>query len=280
MTIERSIPEMINLTAAWQGARDASGRPRVADSILDRLRSITSEQAWHVLDQHGYPYQFVGGWKTTHPDRALVGRAVTSQYLPFRPDFDAAVAVEGAESGHAKAATQNTWVVDSLVDGDVMVADIFGKIVEGTVIGDNLGTAIAVRTKAGAVIDGSVRDLAGLRQLENVNFYYRDTDPTPIKGVVLAGINIPVRIGGVTVLPGDVVLGTSSGVTFIPPHLAEEIADVAEDIQPRDVFGKQRIAEGRYSTENIDVDVWEAPIEADYQAWKKDAKTTTEAAEA
>jgi regulator of RNase E activity RraA len=142
---------------------------------------------------------------------------------------------------------------------------------DGTVVGDNLGTAVKVRTGAGAVIDGGIRDYQGLVELDDVNFYFRGMDPTAIAEVTLAGINIPVRIGHMTVLPGDVVLGTPTGVIAIPPHLAEEIAERAEDTVVRDRFGKLRLAEGRYASGDIDVSVWRQDIEADFVAWRDSA---------
>jgi 4-hydroxy-4-methyl-2-oxoglutarate aldolase len=268
MAIEHSRDELVRLTSSWTGERDQSGRPRVADSVLEQLRTITAEHAWHVLDESGYPYQFTGGWRSTNENRNLVGRAVTAQFLPYRRDFNEVVEAQGRSAGYAVGTQQNTWVVDSLQPNDVMVVDIFGKVLEGTVIGDNLGTSIAARTGAGAVIDGGVRDLNGLRKLDDASFFYRDTDPTPIKNVVLAGTNLAVRIGGVTVLPGDVVLGTESGVTFIPPQFAEEIVRAATEIGSRDEFGKQRLAEGRYTTAEIDSPTWSASIEADFAVWR------------
>ncbi len=264
--IEFTQAEMLRLTSAWSGDRFDDGRPRVPDDVLVRLAHLTAEHAWHVLDENGYPYQYVGGWQSTQ-DHALVGRAVTSQYLPIRPDFNDAVEQAGRQRGYAEGSQQNTWVVDSLVVGDVMVADIFGKVSEGTVIGDNLGSAVAAHTQAGAVIDGGVRDLTGLNRLTNANFYYRGADPTPIRDVTLAGMNIPVRIGVTTVLPGDVVFGTHDGLTFIPPHLAEEVVRQGEAIRDRDRFAKQRIEEGRYTSGEIDVPVWPGGIEEDYRTW-------------
>jgi 4-hydroxy-4-methyl-2-oxoglutarate aldolase len=267
MRIHPTRQDLVDLTAAWIGERSADGRPRVADDVLERLRSVNAEQAWHVLDANGYPYQFARGWRTTNPGRTLVGRAVTSQFLKHRPDFDESVVVAGRKEGHEEADRQNTWIVESLEPGDVMVTDIFGKIVEGTVIGDNLGTAIASRTGVGAVIDGGIRDLAGLQGITDAAFFYRDTDPTPIKSVVLNGINIPISIGGVTVLPGDVVLGTESGVTFIPPQFAEAVVAAAEDIERRDAFGKTMLASRRYTSAEIDVPVWPQHIEEHFTEW-------------
>ena len=268
MRIEPGKEDLEELTAAWDGERFPSGRPRVSDEVLRTLRLATTEEAWSPLFAAGYVRQFEGGWRQTHPGNVLVGRAVTAQFLPHRPDLDAAVVAAGAREGHAEPDKQNSWVIEGLEDGDVMVVDIFGKIVEGTVIGDNLGTAVASRTGVGAVIDGGIRDLAGLQQLEGgVNIFHRGVDPTPIRNVTLAGINLPIRLGGVTVLPGDVILGTPSGVSVIPAHLAAQVAAASEDTRVRDVFGKQRLAERRYTSAQIDVATWAPDIEADYQQW-------------
>lgn len=261
--------DVIALTAGWEGERTEDGRPHVPDEVLERIRSATSEDAWATTHRHGYDRQFASGWQQTHPGTVLVGRAVTAQFLPHRPDHDAAVVAAGDQNGLQDGDRQNSWVIDVLADGDVMVVDIFGKIVEGTVIGDNLGTAIAARTHAGAVIDGGVRDLGGLSRLDDVNFFFREADPTPIREVTLAGINIPVRIGGATVLPGDIVLGTTTGVYFVPPQFAVELADSATETAARDTFGKIRLREGRYSSAGIDTSPWDAEIEDDFRQWRE-----------
>lgn len=268
MRIHPEKRELQELTGSWAGERFPSGRPRVPDPVLESLRLATTEEAWSSLFHAGYPRQFASGWRQTHPGTVLVGRAVTVQFLPHRPDLDKVVVDAGAREGHAEGDRQNSWPIETLEPGDVMVVDIFGKIVEGTVVGDNLGTAVATRTGVGAVIDGGIRDLHGLGQLESgVNIFYRDADPTPIRNVTLAGINIPIRIGGATVLPGDVVLGTPTGISVIPPQLAAEVAASSEDTRIRDVFGKQRLAERRYSSAQIDVPTWSPEIEDDFQRW-------------
>lgn len=256
------------LTRGWTGERCADGRPRVSDAVLQKLRSTTTEQAWSVLRDAGYHLQFSGDWLQTHPGTVIVGRALTSQFLPYRPDLNAAVVAAGARQGHHEADKQNSWVISLLQPGDVMVTDIFGKVAEGTVIGDNLGTAVAVRTGVGAVIDGGVRDLAGLRELEGINVFCRGTHPTAIADVVLAGVNLPVRIGKATVLPGDIVLGTPTGVIFIPAHLAERMADVSEDVAVRDEYGKGRIADGTFTSAEIDAEPWGERIESAFASWR------------
>lgn len=269
MRINPDQSTLIELTPLWAGERFPSGRPRVPDDVLKRLHTATTEQAWGVLRREGYHRQFAGGWMQTHPGTVLVGRAVTSVFLPHRPDFDQVVVDAGAREGNTAGDKQNSWIIDTLTAGDVMVTDIFGKIEDGTVIGDNLGTAVASRTGVGAVIDGGVRDLQGLTELDGVNFFCRGAHPTAILDVTLGGINVPVRIGPATVLPGDVVLGTPTGVTFIPPHLAERVAEVAENVAIRDVFGKMRLAERVYGSAEIDVGTWAPHIEEDFQRWRR-----------
>ncbi|MQA87508.1 MAG: RraA family protein [Streptosporangiales bacterium] len=270
MRIEPTREDLIELTGSWTGERSADGRPRVPDGVLERLAHATTEQAWSVLLEEGFERQFAGGWRETHPGTILVGRAVTSQFLPHRPDFDEAVVAAGAREGHLAGDRQNSWIIEKLQVGDVMVTDIFGKVKEGTVVGDNLGTAVAARTRAGAVIHGGIRDYQGLIGLEGVNIFFRDVDPTPIRNVTLAGINVPIRIGEATVLPGDVVLGTPSGVIFVPPHLAEKVARASEDIHVRDVFGKLRLSQRVYTSAEIDVPRWADHIEDDFQRWKRE----------
>ncbi|HLH58904.1 MAG TPA: hypothetical protein VKV33_07100 [Streptosporangiaceae bacterium] len=271
MRIQPTAEELAELTGTWTGERFPNGRPRVPDDILERLRQATTEQAWSVLLKERFERQFAGSWRQTHPGHILVGRAVTAQFLPHRPDFDDVVVAAGAREGHKEGDRQNSWIIETLQAGDVMVTDIFGKVKNGTVVGDNLGTAVASRTGVGAVIDGGIRDFQGLTELDgDVNIFFRDVDPTPIRDVTLAGINLPIRIGEATVLPGDIVLGTPSGLMFIPPALAGSVAAASEDIRIRDVFGKLRLSERVYTSAEIDVPTWTDHIEQDFQRWKKD----------
>lgn len=268
MRVQPSREDLIQLTNLNPFDRFDDGRPRVPDDLLERMKEVTTEEAWGVLRHHGYHRQFEGNWLETHPGVITVGRAVTAQFLPHRPDYHEVVQQTGFGEGRGQIGGQNSWVIESLQMNDVMVVDIFGKVKDGTVVGDNLGTDVRSRTRAGAIIDGGIRDYQGLVRLKDVNIFMRGVDPTAIADVTLAGINIPIRIGGVTVLPGDVVLGTPSGVIFIPPHLVQEVVEKSEDIQVRDQFGKLRLDEGTYTSGEIDVSPWRDDIEADFQAWK------------
>jgi 4-hydroxy-4-methyl-2-oxoglutarate aldolase len=257
--------QILALTKAWEGDRFEDGRPRVPDDIIRRMKLVTTEEAWGVLRRHGYNFQFAGGWLNLHPDRVLVGRAVTCAYLPTRPDLQGAVAELGEREG--RIGGQNSWVIDTLVEDDCIVVDLFGKVKNGTFAGDNLGTSILTKTKTGMVIDGGIRDTQRIVEMPDFAVFVRGLDPTAIADVTLQGINIPIRIGEATCLPGDVVLGTLTGVIFIPPHLAQEVVERSEDIRQRDQFGHQRLREGRYTPGQIDRK-WTDDIEADFAQWK------------
>lgn len=259
-------PEIVReLTRLSTYDRDATGRPLVPDDILERMKTVTSEQAWAVLDREKYFFQFEGNWFRTHPDKVLVGRAVTAMMVPTRPDLHDLIQETGL--GEGRIGGQNSWVIDTLQPNDVMVVDQYGKVREGTFVGDNLSTSVQTRTQAGAVIDGGIRDYSGIKELPNAAFFCRGMDPTPIRNTTLVSINMPIRIGSATVMPGDIVLGTETGVTFIPPHLAEAVVNHAEDIQMRDTWGKAQLAEGAYTPGEIDVPNWREDIETAYQQW-------------
>jgi regulator of RNase E activity RraA len=258
--------KVAELTRLSAGERLPDGRPRVPDELLERMKLVTTEEAWSVLRRHGYHFQFEGNWLNLHPEQILVGRAVTAVFVPMRPDFHELVQERGLAEG--RSGGQNTWVIETLVPNDVLVVDLFGKIKDGTFAGDNLSTAIHARAHTGFVVDGGIRDLQRILELPDFAVFTRGVDPSAIHDVTLAGVNVPVRIGQATVLPGDVVLGTPTGVLFIPAHLAAEVVEHSEDTRLRDRFGKGRIAAGTYTSSEIDVPNWAEHIEADYQKWR------------
>ena len=256
--------ELIFLTAQWSGERFPDGRPKVPDAILERMKDVTIEEAWGVLRGEGFHNQFEGGWKTIHDDRVIVGRALTVQYMPNRPDVSKPILERGHAAGRVGAPI--SWPIDMLEEGDVYVADGFGKIDGGTLIGDNLGNAIYANSKRGVVFDGSARDLEGLEQIDGFNAFVRDWHPSFIQEMMVTGINVPIRIGAATVLPGDVVLAKREGVLFVPAHLAEKVVDVAAFVSLRDEFGIMRLREGVYTPGQIDTQ-WTEAIKADFLQW-------------
>ena len=258
---------MIELTAEWPGERFPDGRPRVPDNILERMEEVSIEEAWGVCRGAQYNYLFEGNWTNLHPDQVVVGRAVTGTFLPHRPDLDNYTRKLGEEQGRSRSGGQNSWVIDTLVERDVIVIDLFGKIDEGTYAGGNLANSINAKTGGtGMVIDGGVRDMVQIFDIDGFNAFIRGVHPSAIAGVTLTGINVPIRLGSATCLPGDVVLGTREGIFFIPPHLAERVVARAERVRLRDEFGFQRLREGKYTPGEID-GRWTDEMEADFTTW-------------
>lgn len=242
--------QILFYTSEWTGERFPDGRPKVSDALLKRLLDVNTEEAWGILRQAGYNNQFEGGFTQIHQDRPFVGRALTVQYLPLRPDINRAISAQGKKEG--RIGGHNSWPIDVLQVGDVYVGDGYGKIVDGTLIGDNLGNSIYAKSKTGVVFDASVRDVAGLAEIKGFNAFTRGYDPSAIREMEMMQINGPIRIGRATVLPGDLVLAKREGVVFIPAIMAEKVVKGAEFIAMRDAFGHQMLREQKFTPGEID----------------------------
>jgi regulator of RNase E activity RraA len=264
-----SSPEYIkSLTPEWKGERFADGRPKVSDALLDRLKNISIEEAWGYLRNKGYQNQFESGWEVLHPDQAMTGRVVTAQFVPLRPDLDKWVKEKGKEEKRGQQGGNNSWPIDMLQEGDIYVADSYGKIVDGTLIGDNLGNSIYAKSKRGFIFNGGVRDQEGLSEIEGANGWFKGQDPSYIMQMSLLSINAPIRVGRAIVLPGDVVLAKKYGVIFIPSHLLEDLVINSEVTALRDEFGHQRLREKKYLAGQIDSQ-WTDEIKNDFKSWLK-----------
>lgn len=258
--------DILFLTKEWAGERFEDGRPKVSDGLLERLKNVTTEEAVMAMLSKGYKHQFEGDLKSIHSEIRLVGRAVTAILVPTRPDVHMNM-LEKGRTQDGRHGFFNQWVIETLVERDVLVVDMCDQILYGTYVGGNLSTAIKTRTKSGgAVIWGGIRDLEQIVKIPDFQIYYRGVDPTPIGDVMMTGMNMPCRIGHAVCLPGDVVLGTVSGVTFIPAHLAEFVACTAEKAHIKDVFGFERLASKTYTPSQID-NAWNEAIMDDFMNW-------------
>jgi regulator of RNase E activity RraA len=254
------------LTAEWQGERFPDGRPKVPDNLLERVLNLGLEDAWGVLRNKGYVNQYEGDWHILHPDRKMAGRVVTAQYIPMRPDLEKFVREQGKAEHRTQQGGTNSWPIDVLVDGDIYVADSYGKVADGTLIGDNLGNAIYSKSKKGVIFYGAVRDEEGLSRIDGFNAWVKGSDPSYLMQTSLVTINAPIRIGRATVLPGDVAFAGKYGVLFIPAHLVEEVVLTAEFTRLRDEFGHLRLREGTYKPGEIDSS-WSEVIKQDFLHW-------------
>jgi regulator of RNase E activity RraA len=258
--------QLIKFTGKNPFERFPDGRPKVPDQILEKVKGLSAEEAWGVLSAAKYQNQFAGGFRLLHPGKKLVGRVVTAQFMPLRPDVADVADADAKVNGMTKS--NNQRVIDLLQPGDVVVVDLFGKIEGGTFVGDNLATAIFSATKTGFVVDGAIRDLEGIYPLD-MAAYFRGVHPTPIGNVMLTGINIPIRIGDATVMPGDVVLGDREGVYFIPPHMVEEIIKKAEVTHIHDEWTKNKFLTGSYKSSDLYGTPTDPKLKQEYEDYLK-----------
>ena len=284
--VQASKEELIALTPDWKGERFPDGRPKVPDDILKRMKPVSIEEAWEVINPAGYRYQIAEGWgQIINPDSVLVGRAYTATFMPGRPDVwraidslgkkDSAIDMEGKKVARR---AQNVWAVEQLQKGDVYVADQFGAKKNGPTIGTRVGTHIYAKTGNGIVYNGALRDVEGMKEFGGFTSFFSSYDPSfhnPGGGqnrdltTMIVGINKPTEIKGVTVMPGDVVLGKMGVVIFIPPHLAERVVKNSEFRRLEDMFGFVRIREGKYTAGQVDAR-WTDVMQKDFTQWLKD----------
>jgi len=261
--------QLLKFTAKYEGERFPDGRPKVADKLLKKMEGLSAEEVWAVLPGEGYNNQYEGNFQILHPEKKLIGRAVTVQFMPARPDM------KGPSDEDAKAKgiinPGNQRVLDMLQEGDVLVADLFGKIEGGTLVGDNLAIYIYAMTHKGLVVDGAIRDLEGIFPIP-MGAYYRGVHPTPIsKEIMITGINVPIRIGNATVLPGDVVFGDREGVYFVPPHLVGKVLNKADELHIHDEWTREKFVNetGKYKSSEIYSTPRDPKLLAEYKEYLK-----------
>ncbi|WP_209331255.1 RraA family protein [Lunatimonas salinarum] len=260
--------QVIALTSQWKGERFDDGRPHVPDFMLERLESATLEQIWGFLMRKGFRNQVEKDWIILKPGETMVGRAVTAQFMPARPDLDSLVRAWGKDEGRSQRGGINIWPIDILTPGDIYVADGYGKVKDGTLIGSSLGNAIYGKTGKGVVFYGSVRDMQELKETDGFNAWIKGHDPSYIRDMTPTSINAPIRIGEVTVFPGDVVFANDYGTVFIPAYLVEELVISSELVGLRDEFERVLLQQGKYPSGEIHGQ-WNEAIKNEFRAWVK-----------
>ncbi len=257
--------QMIQYTAQNPFERFPDGRPKVPDAIIERAKGLSAEEVFGVLPGKGFRNQYEDGFQVLHPGKKMVGRAFTVQFMPARPDVETAMNAKAREKG--APALNNQLAIDMLQPGDVLIVDLFGKKDGGTIVGDNLFYYVMKATNGGGlIVDGAIRDLEGISEMD-MPAYFRSAHPSYISGVMLTGINVPVRIGNVTVMPGDLVVGDREGVYFIPPQFVQEVMDKADETHIHDEWTRQKFDEGKYKSSDIYGTPRDPQLKKEYQEY-------------
>jgi regulator of RNase E activity RraA len=262
--------QMVEYTKAWTGDRFPDGRPKVPDQWLERAKDISQEEISvpGAGGRGGGGYsQYEGDWRVLHPEMKMTGRAFTMAFMPARADLDQVVMAKAKEKGIPSL--NNQYVFDMLQPGDVLVVDLYGKKEGGTIVGDNLFYYVMKATRSGGlVVDGSLRDLDGIAPMP-MPCYYRSVHPSAIGGATLAAVNVPIRIGNVTVMPGDLVVGDREGVSFIPAQNAETILDRADETHIHDEWTRKKFDELKYKSSEIYGSPRDPALKQEYQEYLK-----------
>jgi 4-hydroxy-4-methyl-2-oxoglutarate aldolase len=274
--------EMLLYTPMWTGERFPDNRPKVPDDIVARMKYVSITEAWGTLSastddttrrgfmgprSNTYNFQYYGGFKQLYDDVTICGRVSTIQYMPYRPDVANALAKQGAKDGRARAFI--TWGIDQLVKGDVYVANVCEGYLDASSVGDNMSTTIFTKTGNGSIIRGTVRDVEGNMQIKGYNVFARDFRPEANSSNMVIGVNGPIQIGYVTVMPGDIVLAKREGVIFIPPHLAAKVVKSSEETRMQDIFAHNGVKEGRFTAQQADGGFTDS-MNKEFTQWLKD----------
>ncbi len=277
--------EMIKYTAANPYDRFPDGRPKVPDALLEQFKDMSSEELM-TAGRVGGPSggaaaavrgaaggaasgsnQYTDGWQLLHPGKKLIGRAVTLQLMPARADVASVDSDEWRKKGNTISLNHQS-ALDVLQAGDVIVIDAGGSLRAGGIVGDNLAYYIWKKTGTGFVIDGAIRDLEGVAAFDMPG-YYRWATPPAISGLMVTGINVPVRIGNATVMPGDLVFGDREGVTFIPPQSVQRLVDEAKTTHIHDEWTRKKFDEGKYKSTDIYSRPTEPSLVKEYEEYLK-----------
>jgi 4-hydroxy-4-methyl-2-oxoglutarate aldolase len=252
----------------WTPVMDvlAAARKPATEAQLQRLKELPLEAVWGAVQNKQHRFSFAGDFKLTQPGLKMVGRAVTLRYLPVRPDLMEAVQTLAKEGDWDYQF--NVRGTDDLKDGDVVMVELGGAVDRATFVGDVTGIALQSAGARGIVVDGGIRDLNEFLALKDLPVYYKGAHASAMADHVGVEWNVPIRIGGITVLPGDVVIGDEEGVLVFPPQYADEVIASAENTVYTENFKREMIRSKKYRTRDVYPRL-SPELEKLFEEWKK-----------
>ena len=137
--------------------------------------------------------------------------------------------------------------IDLIQPGDVVVIDASGYR-DVAVIGERLAHFMKLKGVAGIIVDGAIRDSVGM-VAENIPTFARAACIRIFGSRGPGAINVPVTCGGVTVNPGDVVIGDADGIVIVPRQDAARIADLADEHLAGELARLKDVESGRTVTD-------------------------------
>lgn len=223
-------------------------RTPVTDEQLEQLKKLPLESIWAAVQRLKYTNCHYSGLKSTQPQERLVGRALTIRYLPRRPDLDEAMDTLAKEGDWPRG--YNVRAAEEAKPGDVLVVDLGGGIPDGIFFGDISALGAQMAGARGVVLWGSTRDLTELQEMEGFPVLAVGFDPRPATQVGVDW-NVPIRVGTVTVLPGDVVVADAEAVLFFPPELAAQVIQQATQITDQENYERELARQKKYRFRDV-----------------------------
>ena len=274
MAQEKAQTVQVNRAAreTWTPMMDvlkASRNVPVTDAQLQRLRELPIEAVWGALQGRRYTRSFEGGFQLTVPDTKLVGRAVTMRYLPVRPDVMEAVQTLAKEGDWDHQ--YNVRAGEDLKPGDVVVVELGGMVDRATFLGDVTALGMQMAGALGIIIDGGIRDLTELMAMKKLPIFYRGAHASAMADQVGVQWNGPIRLGGITVLPGDIIVADAEGVQVVPPQFVADVIRAAEDTVYTENFKRELMRSKKYRARDI-YPTLSPELQKLFEEWKKTHK--------
>jgi regulator of RNase E activity RraA len=241
----------------------------VTDAQLQRLRDLPIEAVWGALQGRRYIRTFEGGFQVSVASPKLVGRAVTMRYLPVRPDLMEAVQTLAKEGDWDYQ--YNVRAGEDLKPGDVVVVELGGMVDRATFLGDVTGLGMRAAGALGVIVDGGIRDLTEFAAMKDFPVFYRGAHASAMADQVGVAWNGPVRIGGITVLPGDIIVADAEGVQVVPPQFVADVISDAENTVYTENFKREMMATKKYRARDIYPSL-SPELQKLFEEWKKTHK--------
>jgi regulator of RNase E activity RraA len=217
---------------------DQAPRPvKLTDEMRQQLNGASTATLAYQLQRRGIRSIFLSGLRPTKLGRRMLGYAHTLRYLPMREDL---------QSKLAAGMNAQRRAVESIEAEEVLVIEARGEPDAGT-IGDIFALRALRRGAAGVVTDGALRDTPAIRELE-LPVYHQSSHAATLGRLHLPlEHQVPIACAGVTVMPGDIIVGDDEGAVVIPAELAEEVARDAAQQELEEAFALERVDAGESS---------------------------------
>ncbi|MDA3041254.1 MAG: hypothetical protein O3C27_17340 [Actinomycetota bacterium] len=213
---------------------DESTRPVVlTDDMRMKLNAVSTATLAGQLQARGMRNSFLSGLKPLNEDQRMLGYAHTLRYVPKREDF------ERREQGP----NAQRRAVESIEQDEILIVEARGEAHAGT-IGDIFAQRVKSLGGAGVITDGALRDTPAIARIGLPVYHQSSHAATLGRFHTPLDHQIPIACAGVTVFPGDIIVGDGEGAVVIPALIAEEVANDAYTREIEEEFAFLKVAEG------------------------------------